>query len=299
MRLRTTIVMGGLGMVIGGCLERLDVQCVENSNCNLSGGGLCTLASTGNHWCAYPDPACSTGYRYSDDDVGDGVSGVCTERPQGHAPITSGEFADEVFGQDDLVSSFVNSGGISASSLNHPTAVAIAGTHLWISDSSNARVLQWNAIPVVDRPLANLVLGQKDSTSMDSVTDQATLRIGVNGLSATVSHVFVADYASNRVVIYSSIPTQTGVPAAIVLGQGSFNTSDTGKSASGLYSPYDVWSDDVRLVVADTANSRVLIWNSIPTTNGKAADIGLSTRFSGWSQAGVGQGQDEFLSNKA
>src|SRR5439155_365942 len=36
-----------------------------------------SVASTGNHWCAYPDPVCPSGYRFSDHDVGDGVSGSC------------------------------------------------------------------------------------------------------------------------------------------------------------------------------------------------------------------------------
>jgi Tol biopolymer transport system component len=34
-------------------------------------------AASGNHWCAYPDPSCPSGYRYSDFQVGDGLSGVC------------------------------------------------------------------------------------------------------------------------------------------------------------------------------------------------------------------------------
>jgi hypothetical protein len=37
--------------------------------------------------------------------------------------------------------------------------------------------------------------------------------------------------------------------------------------------PTDVWSDGTRLAVVDNANSRVLIWASIPTTNGQAATI--------------------------
>lgn len=76
MRLVTLIVMAVAGACMG-CVKRLDVQCEQNSNCDLSGGGVCATAETGNHWCAYPDPVCPTGYRYSTDDVGDGVSGAC------------------------------------------------------------------------------------------------------------------------------------------------------------------------------------------------------------------------------
>lgn len=54
-----------------------NVQCQQDSNCDLSGGGKCVAAPTGNQWCAYPDPGCSSGYRFSDQDVGDNVGGTC------------------------------------------------------------------------------------------------------------------------------------------------------------------------------------------------------------------------------
>lgn len=56
-----------------------DVPCTANTDCNLSSGGVCTRAATGNQWCAYPDPECSGGFRYSDQSVGDDLAGVCVE----------------------------------------------------------------------------------------------------------------------------------------------------------------------------------------------------------------------------
>lgn len=55
-----------------------DIQCEQNSNCDLSSGGRCIAAGT-NMWCAYPDPECPGGYRYSDQDIGDGLSGMCVD----------------------------------------------------------------------------------------------------------------------------------------------------------------------------------------------------------------------------
>jgi formylglycine-generating enzyme required for sulfatase activity len=53
------------------------VQCEQDSNCDLSGGGVCMLnPSTGNHWCTYPDPSCQRGTRWSDFGTGDGLSGI-------------------------------------------------------------------------------------------------------------------------------------------------------------------------------------------------------------------------------
>lgn len=66
-------------LIIGAvaCGERIAVQCEEDSNCDLSGGGRCIAASTGSMWCAYPDDSCPGGYRYSDVSVGEGLSEAC------------------------------------------------------------------------------------------------------------------------------------------------------------------------------------------------------------------------------
>lgn len=66
-----------LGVAVAACGGHADVPCDNSSNCNLSGGGSCVAASTGNMWCAYPDPLCPDGYRFSDQDVGDGLGGTC------------------------------------------------------------------------------------------------------------------------------------------------------------------------------------------------------------------------------
>src|ERR1041385_955088 len=65
-------------LLFPACQQRLDVQCQQDGNCNLGGGGICLAAETGNRWCAYPDTACASGYRFSNDDVGDNVGGTCS-----------------------------------------------------------------------------------------------------------------------------------------------------------------------------------------------------------------------------
>lgn len=73
-------VAATLGVALFACEEARDVPCVDNSSCDISPDGLCIAASTGNKWCAYPDEACtSSGYRFSDLDVGDQVGGTCAE----------------------------------------------------------------------------------------------------------------------------------------------------------------------------------------------------------------------------
>lgn len=58
-----------------------DIQCVESENCDQFSGGACRSAPSGNRWCSYPDAECPSGHRFSDLDVGDELSGACTETP--------------------------------------------------------------------------------------------------------------------------------------------------------------------------------------------------------------------------
>jgi formylglycine-generating enzyme required for sulfatase activity len=64
-------------LAASACNNLADVQCDVSSSCDLSGGGICAMSASGNHWCAYPDSSCSGGYRYSGFQVGDGLAGVC------------------------------------------------------------------------------------------------------------------------------------------------------------------------------------------------------------------------------
>ena len=68
-------------LLTAGCPARKDVPCSEDGSCDLSPGGACLAGPSSNAWCAYPDSSCPSGFRYSDFDVGDGVSGKCVGAP--------------------------------------------------------------------------------------------------------------------------------------------------------------------------------------------------------------------------
>lgn len=60
------------------------------------------------------------------------------------------------------------------------------------------------------------------------------------------------------------------------LGQSNFTSNAAlSAAASTLLGPSSVAIANGKLFVADTGNSRVLIWNSIPTTNFQPADVVL------------------------
>src|SRR4029077_14672748 len=67
-----------------------------------------------------------------------------------------------------------------------------------------------------------------------------------------------------------------GGQASVVVGQPDFGSvASTPITAASMRVPTAVASDGKILAVADTSNNRVLIWKSIPATNGQPADLVL------------------------
>jgi uncharacterized protein (TIGR03437 family) len=165
--------------------------------------------------------------------------------------------------------------------LHLPTAVASDGKILVVADTANNRVLIWKSIPTTNGQPADIVLGQTSFTSVALVTVTASAMRGPQGVWIQGSKLFVADTQNNRILIWNSIPTQNNQPADVVLGQPDFVTAppinqvdpNLIATANTMLSPTSVTSDGTRLFVADLGYNRVLIWNSIPTTNQKAADV--------------------------
>jgi len=192
-------------------------------------------------------------------------------------PTSSPGTIDVVVGQVDKNSS---STGCTASTLDSPESVAVAGGKLIVTDGGNNRVLIWNTIPTADGTPADLVLGQADFTSCNQnaggAVGASTLSYP-NGMWSDGTRLAVADYDNSRVLIWNTIPAANNQPADLVLGQADFTQSACNRggaaSASTLCYPYDgVYFNSAQLFVGDSDNDRVLIWNSFPTTNGQAAD---------------------------
>src|SRR5579872_3022661 len=120
----------------------------------------------------------------------------------------------------------------------------------------------------------------------------------MGGLAFANNTLFVTDAnrlglqpINNRVLMFnnvsSSFPQPTDVvpdnsrcpvcvgQANVVLGQTDFTGSGTAVSQTGMNLPLAVASDGKIVAVADTANNRILIWNSFPTVNGQPADVVL------------------------
>ena len=170
-----------------------------------------------------------------------------------------------------------------ATGMNTPTSVSSDGTHLAVADTLNNRVLIWNTLPTTMNQPPDVVVGQTSFTTnvFPGDTPTATSLRGPNGVWIQNGQLFVADTQNDRVLIYNSIPTSNGAAADIVLGQPNMTTyvqvniadQTTSAASNNLLTPVSVTSDGTRLFVADLGFNRVLIWNTIPTTNQQPADV--------------------------
>lgn len=191
--------------------------------------------------------------------------------------VTNNAPADIVIGQSAMTAYAPNDGGTAtAATLNCPAAVAFSGTKLLIADKNNSRILVYNQVPTTNGAAADVVLGQPDlisSTANNGGISGSRLNKPA-GLLVSGTKLVVSDQSNHRVLIWNSVPTASGTAADLVLGQANMTSGGAAAAASGLYYPAgNPATDGTKLVVGDSSNNRVLIWNTWPTVNGQAADV--------------------------
>ena len=195
------------------------------------------------------------------------------------APTTSGAAAQIVVGQANFLSDVA---GCSATELDSPESAFVVDGKLIVADRGNHRVLIWNKVPTANGTPADLVLGQgsfgtcvhnndDQDASPDSRPSARTL-YRPSDVWSDGKRLFVADTGNNRILIWNNFPTSHFTPANTVLGQADFATNDSATGADGFNVPHFLTSNGNQLFVADADNHRVLVWNTLPTTNGAFAD---------------------------
>ncbi len=213
---------------------------------------------------------------------------------------TSNTHPDLVIGQPDFSTLQQQQlGVVTATAMRGPQGVWIANNKLYVADTQNNRVLIWNSWPTKNNQTPDVVLGQVDFThataptpSTTPPTTTATALLNPTSVTADGGHVFVSDLGFNRVLIWNTISPTIDQPADVVVGQADFKQTTSnnatvclypgstnslplgsqGQCQSSLNFPRFALSDGTRLFVADGGNDRVLIFNTIPTANGKLAD---------------------------
>ncbi len=162
---------------------------------------------------------------------------------------------------------------INATWLGGVQQAIISGERLIAANREAGRILIWNKIPVKDNKLPDVILGK--STDLEwwrNGKGRAELNNPVSVATDGI-RLFVSDWGNNRILAWNSIPASNQTPADLVLGQPDFGSTSAGDGLNQLDSPYQVSTDGKRLVAADSANNRILVWKNVPTANGQPADF--------------------------
>jgi hypothetical protein len=196
-------------------------------------------------------------------------------------PDTSNVLPDVMIGQTNLCSTSANLGlaAPTANSLSGPYGVYFDGEKLFIADTGNNRVLIFNSIPTSSGASADVVVGQQNFISKNANQGGAANANTLSGPRSIYSNgekLFISDYINNRVLIFSSIPSANNASANFVIGQANMTTvtaNTGGINANRLSSPFGVFSSGTNLLIADSGNNRVLIFNSIPGADDASANF--------------------------
>ncbi len=197
------------------------------------------------------------------------------------APQGSQVAPDVALGQPDFASSLANGGADAptAASLFWPYGVHWDGLRLWVADSGNRRVLMWHGLPARNAQPADLVLGQRDFGCRDenggAEPCAASLR-WPHAVATWRERLCVADAGNNRVMVWDRLPERRNAPCDHVLGQTDAEKVDNNQSlywpnAASLNMPYGLSAAGDWLIVADTANSRLLGWHADDCRTGAPA----------------------------
>lgn len=166
------------------------------------------------------------------------------------ADVVVGQSTFTAFVQPDLTQSQPTT---AANNMQDPVSVTTDGTHLFVADLGQNRVLIFNSIPTANGASADVALGQPDLVSS---TDNNSFNV------------------TNTTLDSDNNPE--GVSPVLCQSNGMDSDAYTTfpvRCAATMEFPRFALSDGTRLFVADGGNDRVLVYNTIPTVSGTRADI--------------------------
>ncbi|AFK03961.1 NHL repeat containing protein [Emticicia oligotrophica DSM 17448] len=194
-------------------------------------------------------------------------------------PTKNGQAADVVIGQPNFEQNEPNIRGIgstpSAQSLNWPYGVFSDGTHLWICDTGNRRILFYNSIPTENFAAASKVIGKPSFTERDYENYEPiwpySLRVSTNGVLA------ITDTQFYRTLIWHHWKDAFTKTADVIIGQPDFDSNGMNQFSlapkqDSMSWTYDSFFYKNGIFVADTGNSRLLWFENIPSSNAPEAD---------------------------
>lgn len=205
--------------------------------------------------------------------------------------------ADLAIGQNNPGNNDANAGGgVGDDTLNAPWSVLLVPGGVFIADTGNHRLLYFPRPIANNRPTASGVCGQA-SFAVNQQNRDGSLNPARNSMRSPAhlatdgTRLYLADTGNHRVLVWNDFATAAaGGDPSFVLGQADFtsglpNRGGASPDANTLSGPRGVAASPVRLVVTDSDNNRVLVWQPPPTADGAPATEVI--------------GQDSFTANLA
>ncbi len=176
-----------------------------------------------------------------------------------------------VLGQPDLISDMVNQGGKpSLATLSDPRGVWSNGKATLIADTGNHRILIWRNPPERNGAPADLVLGQPNG---ESNAKNILFSPSAVWVDEAADKIFVADTNNNRILIKNGFQNLLAHSSDVDAGAFDVVVGEAGNpTATSLNAPRGVSTFEGKLLISDSQNNRILIFNSIPEENGASAD---------------------------
>jgi len=179
-------------------------------------------------------------------------------------PKTNYKAADKVIGKTDFTTrDYENNEPI------WPYSVKVnAKNQMVVADTQFYRNLIWdNADEAFSKP-ADVIVGQMDSDACGQ--NQFELFPSSKSLNWTYDACFykdgllVNDTGNSRILWFETIPINNNEVATAVIGKRDFKTGSENKetlhgTASSLYWPFSIVTQENKLIIADTGNHRVVI----------------------------------------
>ena len=216
-----------------------------------------------------------------------GEPGFSRIRVWDQAPSNAEDPASSVIGEPNASTDTTGRALSSYSYRVSAPAIWTDGTRLVAVDELGHRVLVWTKFPTGAEP-PSFVLGQP--AGPDNLTAMIANNGGVSassmssplGVTSDGTRLFVSDGLNHRILVWNTFPTSGGQPASFAIGQpaGPTNLSSNTANAGGvsgttLAIPAQVILVGSKLVAADAANNRVLVFDTIPAAAGQSASFAI------------------------
>ncbi len=182
--------------------------------------------------------------------------------------FSTGQNAAYLLGQTDWAMHSIPSPMDLTNRLMLPLSATANATTFLVADAGANRVVTY-PIPLTSPvPTATLAIGQPSLAAGTAGTDAAQMD-APNSVFVRGNRLFVADAGNSRALLWKSIPTSNGSTADLTIGGGNVCGESSMKTPGGIA------TDGRHLVVSDSGNQRVLVYNSIPTTYPAIPDLVL------------------------